>query len=105
MKLVASRVPRGTVGRAGFALLPLVSLGLLCNVPSLVLALRRRSRADWRAFAGFSAVLAAWVTDVELSPADSHGLLFAADLALVLLSTAGAYVHAWTAWPRRAARP
>ncbi|MEV7319261.1 hypothetical protein [Streptomyces sp. NPDC093970] len=75
MKPVASRVPRGTVARAGFALLPLVSLGLLCNVPSLVLALRRRSRADWWAFAGFSAVLAAWVTDVELSPADSHGLL------------------------------
>ncbi|MGH1555887.1 hypothetical protein ACRAWF_40845 [Streptomyces sp. L7] len=44
-------------------MLPVVSLGLLCPVPSLVLALRRRTRADWLAFGGFTAVLAAWITE------------------------------------------
>lgn len=60
VKAVGLPVLRGRVVRAGFAVLPVVSLGLLCPVPSLVLALRRRRPADWPALAGFSAVLAAW---------------------------------------------
>ncbi|MEU9450659.1 hypothetical protein [Streptomyces sp. NPDC048277] len=104
MKLVAMPALRGVVVRTGFAVLPLVSLGLLCNVPSLVLALRRRSRADWWAFAGFSAVLVAWVSEIELTPEDNHGILFATDLVLILLSMVGASLHAWLVWPRRAGR-
>ncbi|WP_234533442.1 hypothetical protein [Streptomyces shenzhenensis] len=103
MKVVAMAAVRGIAGRVGFAALPVLTLGLLCNVPSLVLALRRRTRADWWAFAGFSAVLAAWVTDVGLTPDDTHGLLFMADLLLILLSMAGASLHAWMMWPRLAA--
>lgn len=104
MKVVGIPAVRRTVVRAGFAVLPVISLGLLCNVPSLVLALRRRSRADWWAFAGFSVVLVAWITELGLTPDDTHGVLFASDLLLILLSMAGASLHAWAAWPRQAGR-
>ncbi|MFF4035725.1 hypothetical protein ACFYZ2_39320 [Streptomyces sviceus] len=104
LKLPAAPVLRLPAVRAGFAALPVVSLGLLCPVPSLVLALRRRRRADWLAFAGFSAVLVAWITELALTPDDTHGALFGADLLLITLSMAVASVHAWTAWPRRAGR-
>lgn len=104
MKAIMMPMLRTTAARAGFAALPLLSLGLLCPVPSLVLALRRRARADWWAFAGFSAVLVAWATDLALTPDDTHGALFAFDLLLVLLSMAGAALHAWAVWPRAAGR-
>ncbi|MDQ0991336.1 hypothetical protein [Streptomyces sp. V3I7] len=90
---------RRFAARAGAAALPLLSLGLLCPVPSLLLALRRRGRGDWWAFAGFSAVLAAWIAELALTPVDTHGVLFAADLLLILLSMAGASLHAWRLWP------
>lgn len=102
MSVVAGPELRLYAVRAAAAALPLFTLGLLCPVPSLVLALRRRDRADWWAFAGFSAVLAAWITELALTPVDTHGMLFAADLLLILLSMAGASLHAWTAWPRPA---
>ncbi|MBY8868816.1 MULTISPECIES: hypothetical protein [Streptomyces] len=91
--------------RAGLAALPLLSLGLLCPVPSLVMALRGRGGAGWWPFAVFSGVLAAWVAEVALTPEDTHGALFAVDLLLISLSTAGASAHAWMAWPRRTDRP
>ncbi|MGI5455440.1 hypothetical protein ACQEWB_20135 [Streptomyces sp. CA-249302] len=102
LKLPAAPALRLPAVRAGFAALPVVSLGLLCPVPSLVLALRRRTRADWLAFGGFSAVLVAWLTELALTPDDTHGALFAVDLLLITLSMAGAAAHAWTVWPRRA---
>jgi len=102
LRASAAPVLRTPAARAGFAVLPVVSLGLLCPVPSLVLALRRRTRADWLAFAGFTAVLAAWITELALTPVDTHGALFGVDLLLVTLSMAGASAHAWRAWPRRA---
>jgi hypothetical protein len=101
--VVAGGVLRTPAARIGFAALPVVSLGLLCPVPSLVLALRRRSRADWWAFAAFSAVLAAWAAELALTPDDTHGALFALDLLLITLSMAGAATHAWRVWPRRPA--
>jgi len=104
LKVPAGPALRLPAVRAGFAALPVVSLGLLCPVPSLVLALRRRTRADWLAFAGFTAVLAAWITELALTPDDTHGVLFGVDLLLISLSMAGASAHAWTAWPRRAGR-
>ncbi|WP_406465380.1 hypothetical protein OH768_21040 [Streptomyces sp. NBC_01622] len=102
LRASAAPVLRTPAVRVGFAALPVVSLGLLCPVPSLVLALRRRTRADWLAFAGFTAVLAAWITELALTPVDTHGALFGVDLLLVTLSMAGASAHAWRAWPRRA---
>lgn len=102
LRATGAPVLRTPAVRVGFAALPVVSLGLLCPVPSLVLALRRRTRADWLAFAGFTAVLAAWITELALTPDDTHGALFGVDLLLVTLSMAGASAHAWTAWPRRA---
>jgi hypothetical protein len=101
MKTVGLSVLRRRAVRAGFAVLPVVSLGLLCPVPSLVLALRRRSRADRWALAGFSVVLVAWVAELGTTPVDTHGALFAYDLLLILLSMVGASVHAWKVWPRR----
>ncbi|MCI3272562.1 hypothetical protein [Streptomyces cylindrosporus] len=102
LKLPAAPALRLPAVRAGFAALPVLSLGLLCPVPSLVLALRRRARADWLAFGGFSAVFVAWLTELALTPDDTHGALFGVDLLLITLSMAGAAAHAWTAWPRRA---
>ncbi|MET7655215.1 MULTISPECIES: hypothetical protein [unclassified Streptomyces] len=98
---VAGAVLRTPAARVGFTVLPVLSLGLLCPVPSLVLALRRRSRADWSAFVAFSVVLAAWLTELALTPVDTHGALFALDLLLIALSTGGAATHAWRAWPQR----
>ncbi len=102
LRATGAPVLRTPAVRVGFAALPVLSLGLLCPVPSLVLALRRRTRADWLAFAGFTAVLAAWITEVALTPVDTHGVLFGVDLLLITLSMVGASAHAWTAWPRRA---
>ncbi|MGW3101189.1 hypothetical protein [Streptomyces sp. NPDC001100] len=102
LRASAAPVLRTPAVRAGFAVLPVVSLGLLCPVPSLVLALRRRTRTAWLAFAGFTVVLAAWITELALTPVDTHGALFGVDLLLVTLSMAGASAHAWRAWPRRA---
>ncbi|MFD8915091.1 hypothetical protein [Streptomyces sp. NPDC059575] len=101
MKAVVARLVsyRLFAVRAGAAALPLLSLGLLCPVPSLLLALRRRTRADWWAFAGFSVVLIAWTAEIELTPVDTHGVLFAVDLLLILLSMVGASLHAWAVWP------
>jgi len=90
--------------RAGLAALPVVSLGLLCPVPSLVIALRRGARADWAAFGAFCAVLVAWVLELSFTPETTHGLEFADDLLLILVSMVGASVHAWTVWPRRVGR-
>ncbi|WP_181138851.1 hypothetical protein [Streptomyces sp. Ru72] len=103
MKVVAIPAVRLFAVRAGFAALPVVSLGLLCPLPSLVLALRRRRATDWWAFVAFSAVLAAWVAELELTPDTTHGPLFALDVLLILLSMAGASIHAWKVWPGRAA--
>ncbi|MFI1167108.1 hypothetical protein ACH4UM_26800 [Streptomyces sp. NPDC020801] len=104
MRIGRPTAVRPYVVRAVLAALPVVSLGLLCPVPSLLIALRRRGRADWWAFVAFSAVLAAWVAELALTPEDTHGLLFATDLLLILLSMAGASVHAWKVWPRRTGR-
>ncbi|WP_329367528.1 hypothetical protein [Streptomyces sp. NBC_01483] len=86
--------------RAGLAAIPVVSLGLLCPVPSLVIALRRGTRADWAVFGGFCAVLVAWVMQLTLTPETTHGLEFADDVLLILVSMVGAAVHAWTVWPQ-----
>ncbi|WP_460066458.1 hypothetical protein [Streptomyces sp. YKOK-I1] len=95
--------PRSPSWADRFAALPVLSLGLLCPVPSLVLALRRRTRADRRASAFFGAVLAAWTAERALTPVDTHGALFGLDVLLIALSTAGAATHAWRVWPRPAA--
>ncbi|MEU6773355.1 hypothetical protein [Streptomyces sp. NPDC046759] len=105
MEAAGVRPPlRSFAVRAVFAALPVVSFGLLCPLPSLVLALLRGARTDWWAFGAFSAVLAAWVAELELTPDTTHGPVFAADVALILLSVVGASLHAWNAWkawPRR----
>ncbi|MCX4575468.1 hypothetical protein OHB41_20195 [Streptomyces sp. NBC_01571] len=74
--------------RAGGAAVPVVSRGLLCPVPSLVIAPRRGSRAE-----------------LALTPDTTHGGEFAADVLLILLSMVAASVHAWKVRPRRPARP
>ncbi|MFE2301551.1 hypothetical protein ACFXAW_25595 [Streptomyces sp. NPDC059445] len=93
-----------SVARAGLAAIPVVSMGLLCPVPSLLIALRRGTRANWAAFGAFCAVLVAWIMQLSLTPETTHGLQFVDDVLLVGASMAGAALHAWTAWPRRSGR-
>ncbi|MCP3820580.1 hypothetical protein NLX86_21520 [Streptomyces sp. A3M-1-3] len=85
--------------RVLLAALPVASLGLLSPVPSLVIAVRRGARADWLAFAAFTAVTMAWILQIAFTPEETHGFQFAADLLLLLLATAGAAVHCLLAWP------
>ncbi|WP_455351352.1 hypothetical protein [Streptomyces sp. SYSU K217416] len=98
--LPTSRVLSSSVlPRVLLAALPVASLGLLSPVPSLVIAVRRGARADWSAFAAFTAVALAWILQIAFTPEETHGFQFAADLLLLLLSTAGAAVHCLLAWP------
>lgn len=79
--------------RVLLAAVPVVTLGMLSFVPSLVIAARRRRPGDWAAFAGFAAADAAWVLWAALTPEETRGAEFAADLLLVLVTTLGAAAH------------
>lgn len=80
--------------RALLAAVPVVTLGMLSFVPSLVIAARRGRAGDWAAFAGFAAANVAWVLWAALTPEETRGAEFAADLLLVLVTTLGAAAHA-----------
>ncbi|MFI6861177.1 hypothetical protein ACIBKZ_14950 [Streptomyces sp. NPDC050421] len=80
--------------RVLLAAVPVVTLGMLSFVPSLVIAARRRRTGDWAAFAGFAAANVAWVIWAALTPEETQGAEFAADLLLVLVTTLGAAAHA-----------
>ncbi|THA22996.1 hypothetical protein E6R18_31555 [Streptomyces sp. A1277] len=88
------------------AAVPVVTLGMLSFVPSLVIAARRRRAGDWAALAGFAAANVAWVLWAALTPEETRGAEFAADLLLVLVTTLGAAAHALFAGvPWRMPRP
>ncbi|MEU9200061.1 hypothetical protein [Streptomyces sp. NPDC048332] len=80
--------------RVLLAAVPVVTLGMLSFVPSLVIAARRRRAADWLACAGFTAANVAWVLWAALTPEETQGAEFAADLLLVLVTMPGAAAHA-----------
>lgn len=80
--------------RVLLAAVPVVTLGVLSFVPSLALAVRRQRAGDWVAFAGFAAANVAWVLWAALTPEETRGAEFAADLLLVLVTTLGAAAHA-----------
>lgn len=84
--------------RVLLAAVPVVTLGMLSFVPSLAIAARRRRVVDWAAFTGFAAANAAWVIWAALTPEETRGAEFAADLLLVLATTLGAAAHALLAW-------
>ncbi|MGW0939565.1 hypothetical protein [Streptomyces sp. NPDC002666] len=84
--------------RVLLAAVPVVTLGMLSFVPSLVIAARRRRTADWLACAGFTAANVAWLLWAALTPEETQGAEFAADLLLVLGTTLGAAAHALFAW-------
>ncbi|MFE9782372.1 hypothetical protein ACFYPA_30020 [Streptomyces sp. NPDC005775] len=95
-----ARVLRATT-RVLLAAVPVVTLGMLSFVPSLAIAARRRRAGDWAAFAGFAAANVAWVLWAALTPEETRGAEFAADLLLVLVATLGAAAHgllAGTSW-------
>ncbi len=99
---VVPAVPKGRRRiwpRVLMALVPVLSLGLLCAVPSVVMAIRHRSRANGIACGFFAAVTVAWVVDLGLTPESAHGLEFVGDTLLELVSMAGAAVHCLLAWP------
>ncbi|GHK02453.1 hypothetical protein ACWEWI_26920 [Streptomyces sp. NPDC003753] len=89
---VTGTVP-GLLSRAALAAVPLLSLGMLGAVPSLVLAFRRGTRADWLAAVVFTAVNVAWLFEAVLTPVDTHGPQYAADILLLFASTLGAALH------------
>ena len=89
------------VSRCLLALVPLGSVGLLCPVPSAVVAARRRRRADWVAFAGFTVLWLLWIADLAESPDGGTGLAFAGIFVLLVVSTVGAALHSLLAWSDR----
>lgn len=95
--VTAARSGTGTVPgllpRAALAAVPVLSLGMLGAVPSLVLAFRRGTRSDWLAAVVFTALNVAWLAQAVLTPVDTHGLQYAADVLLLFGSTVGATLH------------
>ncbi|MEU2118717.1 hypothetical protein ACFWV1_06560 [Streptomyces sp. NPDC058700] len=83
----------GRWARAGLALVPPLSLGVLGFVPSLTLALRRGTRGDWLAALLFTAVSVGWCFQIALTPEETHGLPYLLDLVLLATSTVGAAAH------------
>lgn len=90
---VMKRAVPGLLPRMLLAAVPMVSLGMLGAVPSLVIAFRRRTRVDWLGAAFFTAVTVGWVLQAVLTPEDTHGWQFASDVLLLSLSTFGAALH------------
>ncbi|MGN9756673.1 hypothetical protein [Streptomyces sp. SD31] len=83
----------GLLPRTALAAVPVLTLGMLAAVPSLVLAVRRGTRADWLAAVVFTAVNVAWVAQTLLTPVETHGLQYAADVLLLFVATVGATLH------------
>ncbi|WP_159026455.1 hypothetical protein [Streptomyces vietnamensis] len=83
--------------RTVLAAVPLLSLGVLGLVPSLVLALRRGTRGDWLAVLLFTAVSVGWCFQIALTPVETHGAPYLLDVVLLATSTVGAAVHCLTA--------
>ncbi|MFD6890618.1 hypothetical protein [Streptomyces sp. NPDC059957] len=83
----------GLLPRALLAAVPVLSLGVLGAVPSLVIARRRGARADWLAALLFGCVTVAWWFQIALTPEETHGWQFGIDVLLLFLSTAGAALH------------
>ncbi|MEU9144912.1 hypothetical protein [Streptomyces sp. NPDC048349] len=83
----------GLIPRVLLAAVPVLSLGMLGAVPSLVIAWRRGARADWLAALAFTAATVGWWFQAGLTPEETHGLQFGLDALLLSLSTVGAAVH------------
>lgn len=95
------RFALGWAGRGALILVPLVSVGLLSPVPSVVLAARHRRRADWAAVAGFTLTWVLWVAVLTEWPDGGTGLEFAATFVLFVVNTVGAALHCLLAWSPR----
>ncbi|MFB7371359.1 hypothetical protein ACFC0D_16100 [Streptomyces sp. NPDC056222] len=93
----------GLRARLALAVVPLLSLGVLGLIPSLVIALRRGTRGDWLAAVAFTALSVGWWFQVALSPEDTRGAQFALDVLLLFGSTLGATAHCLVVRP--GARP
>ncbi|MCS0637854.1 hypothetical protein NX801_19740 [Streptomyces sp. LP05-1] len=96
--------PPGAGPRLLLALVPVVSLGLLGALPSLVLAWRTGRRAEWLAAVGFTAVTVAWLFEAVLTPEETHGAAFGLDLLLMSAATVGAAAHCLCVRPGRGER-
>jgi hypothetical protein len=81
------------------AAVPVVSLGTLALVPSLVIAIRHRNRTNWIACAVFTAVTVGWICQLTLTAETTHGLQFLSDVLLLLVSTLGATAHSLLNYP------
>ncbi|MFE0778379.1 hypothetical protein [Streptomyces sp. NPDC058861] len=92
----------GLLPRLALALVPPLSLGVLGFVPSLMLALRRGTRADWLAALLFTALSVGWWFQIALTPEETHGLAYRLDLLLLTGSTVAAAAHCLLAGRRPA---
>lgn len=99
-----ARALPGLLPRVLLAAVPVLSLGVLGAVPSLVIAWRRGARTDRAAALLFGCVTVAWWFQIALTPEETHGWQFGADALLLFLSTAGAALHCLFA-KRLAAEP
>lgn len=81
------------IPRILLASVPVLSLGVLGAVPSLVIAWRRGARADWLAALVFTAVTVGWWFQIALTPDETHGWRFGVDALLLFSSTVGAALH------------
>ncbi|WP_240138344.1 hypothetical protein [Streptomyces sp. MUM 178J] len=94
----AARPVKDALPRVLLAAVPVASLGMLCPVPSLLIALRRQARAHWLICAGFSVIWLAWMAQALLTPVDADGLVFLMDVLLLLLATLGPAAHCLVFW-------
>ena len=85
-----SRYALSWASRAALGLVPVISVGLLSPVPSVVIAARHRRRADWVALAGFTLTWVLWVAALAEWPDGGTGLEFAATFVLLIVNTVGA---------------
>ncbi|MBT2452944.1 hypothetical protein J7F03_39140 [Streptomyces sp. ISL-43] len=76
--------------------MPVLSLGVLGAVPSLVIAWRRGTRADWVTALAFGFAMVGWWFQAALTPVDTEGWQAGLDFLLLAVSTAGAAVHCLT---------
>ena len=87
------------------ALVPIATLGLLSWVPSLVLAVQRRRRAEWTAFLSFGLVWLLWIADLSISHDIGSGVRFALNVLLMAAGMGGAAMHYLLISSRQASGP
>ncbi|MFD9303252.1 hypothetical protein ACFWCB_11445 [Streptomyces sp. NPDC060048] len=94
----------GLFARVLLAAVPVLSLGMLGAVPSLVIAWRRGTRTDWLTALVFTSAMVGWWFQIALTPVETQGWAFGVDILVLATSTVGATAHCLSV-KRSAAEP